>query len=104
MTDTAFDVEKEGFQVRTVGESLVALCKGPTELLMRPCVDCGLVTGRYCDGEEEDAGPPCFAENRIPNEVWIENQRTPLCSVCDNLHNRCRFCRGMFSCTPPKKT
>ena len=27
--------------------------------LLRPCVDCGLVTGHFCDGRIE----PCFAED-----------------------------------------
>ena len=67
------------------------LAAGPRSMLCRPCVDCGLVTGRYCDH--------CMAARRIPSEEWAPNQRTPLCSRC-HIRGRCRFCRGIPSCTP----
>ena len=50
---------------------------GGTEAnLKRLCVDCGLITGRFCDF--------CLAEVRLPNEHWCDGQMTPLCSRCDN--------------------
>ena len=71
---------------------LEILAVGEEEDLTRPCVDCGLYTGRYCDY--------CFAARRIPSEEWSRGQRTPLCSRCDNRWNACHFCRGLHWCTP----
>ena len=65
---------------------------GDEEVLTRPCVDCGLVTGRFCDY--------CNAADRIPDEEWAEGQLTPLCSYCDNKFNRCHFCRNLSWCRP----
>ena len=42
---------------------------------IRPCVDCGQITGCYCDY--------CHAAVRLPQDVWADNQQTPLCSICD---------------------
>ena len=72
--------------------------------LTRPCVDCGLVTSRYCDGDEfgEVRGDlfssPCLAVVNLPkgdsfDEEWNEGQRTPLCSFCDKKYGACHFCR-----------
>ena len=69
------------------------VCTGTAKMLCRPCVDCGLYTGRYCDH--------CKAIERIPSEQWAEGQMTPLCSRCDWDSGKCRFCRGVTSCTPP---
>ena len=77
------------------------LCVGDPEILLRPCVDCGLVTGRFCDGPEGETGPQCFASVRVPSERWAQNQRTPLCSKCDWARGKCHFCRGVQMCTPP---
>ena len=63
--------------------------------LIRPCVDCGLMTGRFCDY--------CNAADRLPDEEWAPNQATPLCSQCDNNHDKCHFCRGQHWCVPPPK-
>ena len=68
-------------------DPLEVVCTGSSETLFRPCVDCGLYTGRFCDH--------CLAADRIPSEKWAPNQHTPLCSTCDNRHNKCRFCRGI---------
>ena len=73
--------------------SMQVLCHDDTKTLCRPCVDCGLYTGRYCDF--------CQAESRLPNEVWARGQMTPLCSVCDNQRRRCHFCAGKAWVTPP---
>ena len=51
---------------------------GDVNMLCRPCIDCGLYTGRRCDY--------CLAEERLPNETWVEGQGTPLCSHCENKH------------------
>ena len=62
------------------------------ELLIRPCVDCGRWTGRYCDY--------CSAEERSPAEAWEAGQLTPLCSVCDNRWDCCHYCRALAWATP----
>jgi len=61
------------------------LAFGDMETLCRPCVDCGRRTGRFCDH--------CLAKWRIPTEQWHSGQHTPFCSYCEELHDRCRFCR-----------
>ena len=43
---------------------------GEPEMLTRPCVDCGSVTGSFCDW--------CWAHDRVPNEEWAARQKTPL--------------------------
>ena len=58
---------------------LGVLAYGDQEMLTRPCVDCGLLTGRFCDW--------CFAADRLPNEEWADGQMTPLCSDCDNMNS-----------------
>ena len=78
--------------------ALEALAVGTQEELCRPCVDCGLYTGCYCDGN--DWGD-CFAADRLPREHWAPNQRTPLCTSCDRRFNMCHFCRGLLWAAPP---
>ena len=73
--------------------TLQAHACGSLELFLRPCVDCGLKTGRYCDF--------CLAKDRMPEEQWAEGQHTPLCSRCDNAHDMCHYCRGVPWCVPP---
>ena len=68
--------------------------EGEEGLLLRPCVDCGRRTGSFCDH--------CLAADRLPEEEWVEGQQTPLCTVCDRLHNRCHFCRGLTWARPPQ--
>ena len=69
------------------------ICVSDQETLVRPCVDCGQMTGRFCDY--------CYAADRCPDERWAPNQLTPLCSRCDNTHDKCHFCRGQAWCVPP---
>ncbi|OLP80229.1 hypothetical protein AK812_SmicGene39386 [Symbiodinium microadriaticum] len=76
--------------------ALEALAVGTQDELCRPCVDCGLYTGCYCDGN--DWGE-CFAADRLPQEHWANNQRTPLCTSCDRRFNMCHFCRGYVDLT-----
>ena len=71
---------------------LEVLAMSSEEMLCRPCVDCGLNTGRFCDY--------CCAVDRIPSEQWAVGQMTPLCSTCDWAHGRCHFCRGLPWCRP----
>ena len=71
---------------------LEVLAVGSTEMLCRPCVDCGLYTGRFCDY--------CYAEDRIPHEKWARGQLTPLCSHCDNRYDACHYCRGVHMARP----
>ena len=81
-------------QGRTVDSvALQVLAAGDVETLCRPCVDCGLKTGRFCDY--------CYAEDRLPGEKWANKQLTPLCSTCDNRFDKRHFCRGLKWCTPP---
>ena len=68
---------------------------GSKEELCRPCVDCGLVTGRFCDGKDE----ACLAAERS-NGRWCEGQQTPFCSKCEEKSMFCYFCRGHPWCTP----
>ena len=63
-------------------------------ILTRPCVDCGLFTGAFCDAE-------CLAAYRLPSEHWAPGQRTPHCTTCDRRYGRCHYCRGAHWCTPP---
>ena len=69
------------------------LAFGDEETLCRPCVDCRLMTGNFCDH--------CLAEDRLPNEVWAVNQATPLCSHCEAKHGACHYCLGKHWCDPP---
>ena len=66
-------------------------------ILVRPCVDCGLLTGRFCDY--------CFASERFPNgdadgRGWARGQLTPLCSLCDNERDGCRYCWDLWVTKP----
>ena len=73
---------------------LEVIAMGSSDTLIRPCVDCGLMTGRFCDD--------CRAAERVPKEGWAPGQKTPLCSECDNREGRCHFCRGQkWACPPP---
>ena len=68
------------------------IATGSSELLNRPCVDCGLITGSFCDH--------CRAAARCPDEGWAINHMTPFCSHCDRKLHACHFCRGQQWCVP----
>ena len=68
------------------------LAVGDAETLNRPCVDCSLVTGCFCDW--------CYAVERDPDSHWVPGQHTPLCTACDRKYGRCHFCRGMLWAVP----
>lgn len=74
------------------GARMEVLAVGDAELLCRPCVDCGLYTGRFCDH--------CLAKDGVPSEVWAYGQYTPLCSRCDDRHEECHYCREIQWSTP----
>ena len=76
-----------------------------------PCVDCGLLTGNFCDGGITTEYDKCFAAERCPQDFGSTcfrlsaysggTQRTPLCSYCETSTMYCRYCRGEQGCTPP---
>ena len=72
---------------------LEVLSVGDPHVLFRPCVDCGLRTGRFCDG--------CLAAVRVPTEVWAQGHMTPFCSHCETKRPFCHFCEGKAWATPP---
>ena len=76
----------------TMRGGLKVLCIGAPGQLVRSCVDCGLITGCFCDS--------CTAVSRLPNEDWAKGQLTPLCSHCDEDFGSCHFCRGKRWCAP----
>ena len=61
---------------------------------IRPCVDCGEMTGSFCENE-------CLASARLPNDQWQKNQPTPHCTSCDQKFGCCHFCRGTHWAAPP---
>ena len=71
-----------------------------------PCVDCGLITGNFCDGGPSVGYDKCFAADRVPEDYTYaaiddNKPRTPLCTYCETRFQFCRFCRGVKGCTPP---
>ena len=89
--------------------SLQVLCSATSEtqhLLQQPCVICGKVAQRFCDGGEIikmfNKGSPCFAAARMPKGDWLPNQRTPMCGECDNFCQVCYYCRSIPWCSPPR--
>ena len=82
------------------------------------CVDCGVYTRQFCDGDEVYGadgrwrGTPCLAINRVGRvnalgELIPEGQRTPLCFECcarafrQHGLEKCHYCRGVAWATPP---
>ncbi len=66
---------------------------GDQATFCNPCVDCGMITGCYCEY--------CLAECRMPEEAWAPGQCTPLCTKCDRKNDGlCHFCRGVAWVTP----
>ena len=57
----------------------------------KPCVDCGLLTGNWC--ETLVANGQCFAAMRVPGGQWQPGQRTPLCTGCERARGACHWCR-----------
>ena len=63
--------------------------------LIRPCVDCGLLTGNFCEAD-------CFAEYWLGSKLedWNDNQFTSQCSACEQRYKCCHFCLGKAWATP----
>ena len=59
---------------------------------LMPCVDCGLVTNKFCD--------LCWGEDHFPQDKWAHGRLIPLCSRCDLMYLQCHFCRGEDWCVP----
>ena len=80
--------------------ALQVLAFGDAGELIKPCVDCGLLTGNFCDALEFVSGFRCIAAERVPSGQWVEGQRTPLCTQCEKKVGCCLFCRKVASCQP----
>ena len=65
---------------------------GPA-LFYRPCVDCGLQTGCYCEH--------CNAKDRMPDQTWSPGQATPLCTLCDSMRGACHYCLDLYCILAP---
>ena len=65
-----------------------------SDILRRPCVDCGRWTGAFCNLD-------CKASHRLPREEWAVGQCTPHCTACDSENKMCHFCRGHKWRRPP---
>ena len=95
----------ETWSMQELADSLV--CVGETDELLRPCVDCGLRTGNFCETTKQQGLPAwqggvCLAITWVPSEKWAANQRTPLCTHCERRLGACHFCRKTHWCTPPE--
>ncbi len=64
------------------------------EMLNRPCVECGKITGNFCEGLSGARGDPCTAARRMPSQIWADGQRVPMCSTCEDQLKFCKFCRS----------
>ena len=73
--------------------TLEVMAFGTVEMFNRPCVDCGRITGNFCDY--------CLAKDRAEDEEWAAGQRTPLCMPCDRSFDMCHFCRGQLWARQP---
>ena len=62
-------------------------------LFYRPCVDCGQKTGCFCDH--------CEAQERMPDQWWVNGQLTPLCTACDAMRGACHLCLGLYCTLAP---
>ena len=64
--------------------------------MCRPCTDCGLVTGCFCD--------KCCAQARRPphwsTHRWQPLTTSPLCTHCDKKWAACHHCRRVSACSP----
>ena len=65
------------------------------DMLFRPCVDCSLITGCFCDR--------CYAADRCPQAEWEHGKNSPLCIKCDKTYDSCHLCRRMIWCTPASR-
>ena len=89
-----------GTRTMHISELEILAASDNTIPFCRPCVECGLITGNFCDGGITCKYDECLAANRISTEQWNKGQRTPLCTHCEARVRFCRFCRGVHGCTP----
>ena len=83
------------------GEFVVGACAeklgrdGNLISLTRACVDCGLLTGNWCEAS-------CFEVDRLGAKLedWQDNQFTPHCTLCEKRYKFCHFCLGKDWATP----
>ena len=73
----------------------ISLARG---MYTRPCDDCRLFTGNWCDGITP--GERCLASNWTSSGTWGTHQGTPLCSICDRHFASCHYCRVIAWCRP----
>ena len=76
---------------------------GQPEDFISPCVDCGHVTGSWCDKGTTDQN--CYLRTylhpmQFAKAAYPADKNTPLCTSCDSRFNMCPFCRGVPSATP----
>ena len=55
----------------------------------KPCIECGLITGNFCDGQTGE----CFAKDTIKDGKFEPGQRTPMCTKCEKKYRFCKVCR-----------
>ena len=51
------------------GSKMEVLAAGDPQTLTRPCIDCGLITGRFCDF--------CLAKDRFPMKCGVMDNTLP---------------------------
>ena len=72
--------------------------KAGTIPLVHPCVDCGQITGNWCNNEWHAIDQVPFGD--VTHESWNLVQITPHCTVCETRYQWCHFSRGMAWCSP----
>ena len=79
--------------------AIPAIAFGSIDDFIKPCVDCGQMTGRYCEGRNDGArvreGNICLAAFRI-----LSGPYAPFCSQCESKLRVCHFCRNIPSGLP----
>ena len=61
--------------------AMAVYAAGSIKDLCRPCVDCGLYTGNFCDGISGSMLFARLAKERVPAEEWCEGQRSAFMSA-----------------------
>ena len=70
--------------------------------LNQPCVTCGMYTGNWCDTGSPGLGV-CKYRKWMTKEAYrrhgyVRGANTPLCTKCDAVFGRCRYCQGNIGC------
>ena len=74
--------------------TMQVMAMGSVAELTRPCVDCGMYTGSFCEMD-------CLAVTWVPSERWCAGQHAPHCTKCELKFTFCHFCRKSPWATPP---